>query len=234
MPSLISLPVNFCSVIMASRRSKDKMPATDNQIVKTEPASPLNIVNRFTTLGTIPKPNYSSVLASTNDPYALTKVHQSIQTVFSRNPNASQYVKKRYVQNLFSVEPNRASITNPFRLATNYFPPLFHWIPEHGQKNVQYYFEILQHKNSITIKAIRDKANGDKIIYHSVYLNHIISEEMWGPNPAATRTLPKSPIPYSYHDYIIAYFRFMLYQNETMSHSWFVNFDKDFNSKFPL
>ena len=126
MPSLISLPVNFCSVIMASRRSKDKMPATDNQIVKTEPASPLNIVNRFTTLGTIPKPNYSSVLASTNDPYALTKVHQSIQTVFSRNPNASQYVKKRYVQNLFSVEPNRASITNPFRLATNYFPPLFH------------------------------------------------------------------------------------------------------------
>ena len=26
----------------------------------------------------------------------------------------------------------------------------------------------------------------------------------------------------------------MLHQNETMSHSWFVNFDKDFNSKFPL
>ena len=64
---------------------------------------------------------------------------------------------------------------------------------------MQYYSEILQHENLITIKAIRDKANGDKIIYHSVYLNHIISEEMWGPNPAATRTLPKSPIPYSYH-----------------------------------
>ena len=59
---------------------------------------------------------------------------------------------------------------------------------------MQYYSEILQHKNSITIKAIRDKANGDKIIYHSVYLNHIIFEEKWGLNPAATRTLPKSPI----------------------------------------
>ena len=57
---------------------------------------------------------------------------------------------------------------------------------------------------------------------------------MWGPNPAATRTLPKSPIPYSYHDYITAWFRFMLHQNETMSYSWFVNFDKDFNSEFPL
>ena len=78
MPSLISLPVNFCSVIIASRRSKDKSPAIDNQIVKKEPASPLNIVNRFTTLGTIPKPNYSSVLASIYDPYALTNVYQPV------------------------------------------------------------------------------------------------------------------------------------------------------------
>ena len=60
-PSLISLPVNFCSVIMASRRSKDKTPATNNQIVKKEPTSPLDIVNWFTPLGTIPKLNYSSV-----------------------------------------------------------------------------------------------------------------------------------------------------------------------------
>ena len=126
MPSLISLPVNFYSVIIASRRSKDKSPATDNQIVKKELASLLNIVNRFTTPGTIPKPNYSFVLAFTYDPYALTNVHQPVQTVFPKNPNASQYVKKRYVQNLFSIEPNRASITNPFRLATNYFPQLFH------------------------------------------------------------------------------------------------------------
>ena len=212
---------------MASRRSKDKTPATDNQILKKEPASPLDIVNQFTRLGTIPKPNYSSVLASIYDPYALTNVHQPVQIVFPRNPNASQHVKKRYVQNLFSVEPNKASITNLFRLATSYFPPQFHWIPKHGQKNVQYYSEILWHENSITIKAISDKANGDKIIYHNVYLNHIISKEMWGPNPATTRRLPKSPIPYSYHDYITAWFRFMLHQNETMSHSWFVNFNKD-------
>ena len=155
-------------------------------------------------------------------------------TIFPRNPNASQYVKKRYVQNLFSVEPNRASITNPFRLATSYFPPLFHWIHEYGQKNVQYYSAILQHENSITIKPIREKANGEKIIYHSVYLKHIISEEKWGSNPTTTRTLPNFPVPYFYHDYIIAWFRFMLHQNETMSHSWFVNFHKDVDSVFPL
>ena len=54
--------MNFCSV-------------TDNPIVKKEPVSPLEIVNRFTPLGTIPKPNYSSVLASSYDPYALTLVN---------------------------------------------------------------------------------------------------------------------------------------------------------------
>ena len=74
-PPLISLPMNFGSVIMASRQSKDKSPTTDNPIVKKEPVSPLEIVNYFTPLGTIPKPNYSSVLASSYDPYALTLVN---------------------------------------------------------------------------------------------------------------------------------------------------------------
>ena len=77
-------------------------------------------------LGTIPKPNYSFVLASQYDPYALATVHQPVKTIYPNAFNASQYVRKQYIQNLFSVEPNRASITNPFRLATSYFPPNFH------------------------------------------------------------------------------------------------------------
>ena len=219
---------------MASRRSKDKTPATTGQIVKKESVSPLEIVNRYTHLGTIPRPNYSSVLATPYDPYAMTTVNQPVKTIYPKASNASQYVKKQSVQNLFSIEPNRAPITDPFPLATSYFPPQFHWILEHGEKTVQYHSDILHHENSITIKAITNKINTTKIIYHSVFLNHFISEEMWGPNLAATRRLPKSPIPYSYYDYITAWFRFMLHQNENMSHSWFVNFDKDFNSEFPL
>ena len=46
--------------------------------------------------------------------------------------------------------------------------------------------------------------------------------------------MPSSPVPYSYHDYLTAWFHFMLHQNESMSHSWFVNFDKNFNSRLPL
>ena len=40
------------------------------------------------------------------------------------------------------------------------------------------------------MKVIPGKNNTTKIIYHNVFLNHIISEEMWGPNLASTRMLP--------------------------------------------
>ena len=89
MLSLIFLPMNFCSVTMASRRSKDKSPAIDKPPIKKEPVSSLEIVNRFTPLDTIPRPNYSSVLASSYDPYALTNVSQRVKTFYLRASNAS-------------------------------------------------------------------------------------------------------------------------------------------------
>ena len=103
MLSLISLPINSCIATMASKRSKDKQPAIDTtkQLVKQESASPIDIANCFTTLGTIPRPNYSTVLAFSYDPYAMVPANQPIKATFSRNPNASQYVKKQYCQNLF-------------------------------------------------------------------------------------------------------------------------------------
>ena len=60
---------------MASRRLKDKTPATIGQIVKKELVSPLEMVNRYTPLGTIPKPNYTSILATPYDPYTMTTVN---------------------------------------------------------------------------------------------------------------------------------------------------------------
>ena len=104
MLSLISLLVNPCSATMASRRSKDKHPAinTPKPLVKQEHASPIDIANHITTLGTIPKQNCSSMLASSYDSHAIVPVNQPIKTTFSRNPNASQYISKQQRQNLFS------------------------------------------------------------------------------------------------------------------------------------
>ena len=77
MLSLIFLLMNFCNATMASRRSKDKHPTIDTskQPVKQEPTSLVDIANRFTTLGTIPKQNYSTVIASSFDPYAMVPVN---------------------------------------------------------------------------------------------------------------------------------------------------------------
>ncbi|KAK9995306.1 hypothetical protein SO802_019992 [Lithocarpus litseifolius] len=189
-------------------------------------------VNRFTTLGTIPKPNYSSILTSSYDPYALTPVHQPVRTSFSKN--TSQYVRKQYFQNLFSIEPNRSPIIDPLQLAKSYFPPEFHWIPEHGKKNLQYYSDLLRHEKSITINTIANKFDTSKIIYHSVYIANVISEKKWGSSPNETKMMPNCLIPYSYHDYITAWFRFMLHQNDTMTHSWFVNFNKHYTGYLPF
>ena len=87
---LISLPMNSCSAAMTSRRSKDKHLAIDTtkQLIKQELASPAAITNCFTTLGTIPKPNYSTVLASSFDPYAMVPANQPVKATSSKNPNA--------------------------------------------------------------------------------------------------------------------------------------------------
>ncbi|KAL0008768.1 hypothetical protein SO802_010270 [Lithocarpus litseifolius] len=175
---------------MASRRSKDKSLAIDNQIVKREPTSSLQTANQFTTLGTIPKPNYSTVLALSYDPYALTPVHQPVGTAFPRN--ASQYVKKQYFQNLFSIEPNKASIVDPLKLAKSYFPPKIHWILEHGEKNLQYYSNLLCHEKSIIINTISDKVYTSKIIYHSVYIVNEFSN--FADPPIARNYLPNQTL----------------------------------------
>ena len=36
------------------------------------------------------------------------------------------------------------------------------------------------------------------------------------------------------HDYIQAWFKFMLHQDATMTHSWFINFEKNFHSQLPI
>ena len=65
--------MNSYSAAMASKRSKDKHPTTDTtkRLIKQEPASLVAITNCFTTLGTIPRPNYSTMLASSYDLYAM-------------------------------------------------------------------------------------------------------------------------------------------------------------------
>ena len=128
------------------------------------------------------------MLASSYDPYAIVPVNQPVKTTFARNPNASQYVSKQYRQKMFSIEPNRALIKDPLKLATSYFLRNFHWIPEHKDLNIillscsmksQYLSNIylikLIHLKLFTIVLsyliLSLKKNGDSILLlQSLYL----------------------------------------------------------------
>ena len=114
-------------------------------------------------------------------------------------------------------------IKDPLKLATDYFPLNFHCIPERNGKNLSYYSAILFHEKSVLIKSILDKIDKSKIIYHSIFILDMVTEEKWGLCPTTTKPLPSSAI-------IQAWFKFMLFQVATMTHSWFVKFDKDFSS----
>ena len=83
---------------------------------------------------------------------------------------------------------------------------------------MQYYSAILQHENSITIKAIRDKANGEKIIYQSYYHKDI------------------TKIPHSLFLSWLYYCLVQIYAPPKWNCVPFMvcHFDKDFDSEFPL
>ena len=125
-------------------------------------------------------------------------------------------------------------ITNPVKLSIDYFPLNFHWIPKNTSKDLKYYSAILLHEKSIFIKPINDKYDKSIIIYHSIFILNITTEEKWGLRPTAIKPLPGLNIPYSVHDYIQAWFKFMLHQDATMTHSRFINFDKNFCSQLSI
>jgi hypothetical protein len=133
-----------------------------------------------------------------------------------------------YFQHLFTIEMNRSSIKFHNELALSYFPPNFHWIPEHPQKNLTYYTNILTQTKSVHFKQIFCQTFvPKKIIFHNVYIDRVISEKDWGDHPSFPRVLCPCKIPYNYYDYVDAWFKFFLYQTSNFDHSWFVTFDQD-------
>ena len=95
-----------------------------------------------------------------------------------------------YTPNLFMTQPIydpthpfATRIKDPLKFATDYFPLNFHQIPEHNGKNLNYYSAILFHEKLVFFKSILDKIDKSKIIYHSVFILNIVTEEKWGLRP---------------------------------------------------
>ena len=143
-------------------------------MVKHEPASPIEVASCFTILGTVPKPNYSIVLASSYDPYAVAIAIHPIQTVLPRNHNASSYVKKQYCQTCFLLNP----IGLWLQISKNLLRIIFLWTFIGFLKILvkTWSITLLFHEKSIFIKPITYKFDASKIIFYSVFILNITNK----------------------------------------------------------
>ena len=99
---------------------------------------------------------------------------------------------------------------------------------------MSYYKDILFQTESVFIKPIYDRRDESKVLYHSFYIKQIISQDKWGNHPSDLQLLETSNQHFNHYDYIEAWDKVFLYQNESFSHSWFVQFDQKFKSQIPL
>lgn len=197
------------------------------------PTSPLEVANRYTVLGTMPRPVTPSSFAM-----AVTMPHDPSSNPLGRTrprfpaPNRAESFQKSHFQSLFYIE--NIVERDPFQIAFHYFSPGWHWVPRNQEKDLKFFLSILSHTRSIYLKPLYDKVDPSKIFSHSCFIVRILTLDQWGQNPNTIKSIPDTRIRYNYHDYIDAWLHFPFYQTPSMSHSWFFNFDKKFVPKIPL
>jgi hypothetical protein len=145
-----------------------------------------------------------------------------------------------YANQLFPIELMHKEINNPLHLIKSYFPPhpsdgvQQHYCPSIPYKTVQYYQNILQNEGSVEIKSIFGKTleTKNQLLFHKVDIIKFTHLRDWG-HPSTIRPLPKHEIGYTYYDYIDACYKILLIQFSDMSHSWFIQFNTEFQFTKP-
>ncbi|CAL9011728.1 unnamed protein product [Prunus brigantina] len=105
-------------------------------------------------------------------------------------------------------------------------------MPPSPYKSLKYYRDILLETQSVEIKPIKDRDHPEIILYHSLYIHKVMSQESFSSHPYQLKTL-QSKLQYNYSDYIEAWYSIFLHQSEDFSHSWFINFDNKFKTPLP-
>jgi hypothetical protein len=131
----------------------------------------LALTNRFMTFSPEPNITFSSALATDFIPFLGSP--QKPRLPFIKAEKSSAYIRLPYFQHLFFIEIGMAPIKDPSQLALSYFPPRFHWVPEHPLKDISYYTTILVQTKSAHFKSILDQKTG-KTLYMSVYFDRVI------------------------------------------------------------
>ncbi|KAI5330042.1 hypothetical protein L3X38_029439 [Prunus dulcis] len=193
-------------------------------------ATPLSVANRFSSLGSTIgqiRPSYQSTLVASYDPFSV-----DVPAGPSVAPKKTSPYLPKSQSHLFVIEPLYDVHHNPVEIVKHYFPPGFHYMPSSPYKSPKYYRDILLETKSVEIKPIKDRDHPEIILYHSLYIHQIISQEAFSSRPYELKVL-QSKLQYNYSDYIDAWYTIFLHQSEDFSHSWFINFDNKFKCSFP-
>ena len=159
---------------------------------------------------------------------------QPSSTLPPRTGRAS-YIKKPFVQHVSYIEPHLAHITDPLALAMEVLPHEWHFLPKSPKKSIRFYKGILYQEKSARIEDIQDRTNPSRVLYHKFIIQSFVSCKDWGhPSTLKPLTLLKGSEPlYNYYDYMDAFEKVLFFQNKTCDHSWFIQFDRNFNSQIP-
>ena len=124
-------------------------------------------------------------------------------------------------------------IKDPLAFAMKVLPPNWHFLPKVPKKSVKFYKSILTQENSTRIEDIKSKMDPSVVLYHKLIITKFVNCKEWGQHPSLLRTIQieSSEIQYSYYDYIDAFEKILFYQNKNFHQSWFLIFDKNFNSQ---
>ena len=84
-----------------------------------------------------------------------------------------------------------------------------------------------------------NKGDPSIVLYHKFIIIGFVSSKDYGRHPSLLKTLTGlksllgSEFYYSYYDYMDAFKKVLFYQNKNFDHSWFLIFNKKFNSPIP-
>ncbi len=174
--------------------------------------------------------SFARALTNDYDPFAKKKAL----------PAPTQYVKSSpyfpiYSHKLFHIEFLHRNIYNPLTLIKYYYPTnpadgaQLHFAPSDPQKTLEFYQDILQQEGSVNITTLYDKFSNGRVLNHKLDIIKFSSLKSWGSHPFLLKSLHGHSIKYSYYDYIEAWSKILIYQDKNMSHSWFIQWNKEFN-----
>jgi hypothetical protein len=219
---------------------------TPSQLVKFDPHQITHVnspdkpsSSRMVSLGkpVQQSPSFAKALTSDYDPFAKQIVASTPTTHVKSKYAKTSHFLPLYDEKLLHIEFLHRNITNPLTLIKYYYPTnphdgtQQHFAPPDQYKTIQFYQNILQQEGSIVIKTtIYDKFSIErKVLYHKIEIIKFTSLRQWGTYPFILKPLQGHPIKYSYYDYIDAWFKILLHQNNNMSHSWFLAWHKEYN-----